>query len=87
MSETILGSPGFVAPEQAAGHGVYCAGPGGQVKRFLQKPSPETQVEQGAWHSVISLSYPQIIQVIYLYAKVTGYTLMRRMKVDLLKQK
>ena len=36
------------APEHAKNHGVYCAGPGGTVRRFLQKPSPDEQVRQGA---------------------------------------
>ena len=35
-------------PEQASRHGVYCAGPGGQVRRFLQKPTPAEQAAAGA---------------------------------------
>mgnify|MGYP003681946557 CR=1 FL=1 len=36
------------APELASKHGVYCIGPGGQVRKFLQKPSPATQADEGA---------------------------------------
>jgi galactokinase/mevalonate kinase-like predicted kinase len=35
------------APEQAARHGVFCPD-GDRVRRFLQKPSPDAQREQGA---------------------------------------
>jgi galactokinase/mevalonate kinase-like predicted kinase len=37
-----------VSAEQASGHGVYCLGSGGQVRRFLQKPSLAEQLRQGA---------------------------------------
>jgi galactokinase/mevalonate kinase-like predicted kinase len=43
---TGLGSP--AAPEAACKHGVYCLGSQGRVRRFLQKPSVETQVAEGA---------------------------------------
>ncbi|MHC4983561.1 MAG: fucose pyrophosphorylase domain-containing protein [Planctomycetota bacterium] len=43
---TGLGCP--AAPEAAAGHGVYCADAGGNVRRFLQKPTPEQQARRGA---------------------------------------
>ena len=36
------------SPDQARGHGVYCTSSNGQVVRFLQKPSPELQRQQGA---------------------------------------
>ena len=35
-------------PEQASGHGVYCCEPDGQVRLFLQKPSPAEQRRHGA---------------------------------------
>ena len=35
-------------PEHAARHGVYCADNGGQVRRFLQKPSVDVQRSAGA---------------------------------------
>lgn len=35
-------------PEQAARHGVYCPGPDGSVRRFLQKPSLQQQHDAGA---------------------------------------
>jgi galactokinase/mevalonate kinase-like predicted kinase len=43
---TGLGCPS--SPEQACGHGVYCAEKTGQVRRFLQKPSLEDQQRLGA---------------------------------------
>jgi fucokinase len=36
------------SPEQASRHGVYCLGSAGQVRRFLQKPSPAYQRQAGA---------------------------------------
>ncbi len=41
-----------VAPEQACQHGVYCAGAGGSVRRFLQKPSLAVQAAEGAINRV-----------------------------------
>jgi fucokinase len=38
----------YAPPEQAARHGVYCGVQGQVVKRFLQKPTPETQQTLGA---------------------------------------
>ena len=35
-------------PKQASAHGVFCPGPDGEVRRFLQKPSVEDQDKQGA---------------------------------------
>ncbi|HSW44427.1 MAG TPA: L-fucokinase [Phycisphaerae bacterium] len=35
-------------PEQAGRHGVFCVGPDGSVRLFLQKPSPQVQAERGA---------------------------------------
>jgi fucokinase len=35
-------------PKLAAAHGVFCPGGGGEVRRFLQKPSPEEQERQAA---------------------------------------
>jgi fucokinase / fucose-1-phosphate guanylyltransferase len=35
-------------PKLASAHGVFCPGPGGEVRRFLQKPSVEDQDRQGA---------------------------------------
>jgi fucokinase len=35
-------------PRLAAAHGVFCPGLDGEVRRFLQKPSPEEQEEQAA---------------------------------------
>jgi len=36
------------SPEQASRHGVFCVGSDGQVRRFLQKPTPAEQEEAGA---------------------------------------
>jgi fucokinase len=38
----------FASPNEAAHHGVFCAHKDGSVRRFLQKPSPETQVATAA---------------------------------------
>ncbi len=38
----------LASPNQASRHGVYCAEPDGRVRRFLQKPLPSVQVDQGA---------------------------------------
>lgn len=38
----------YATPEQASRHGVYCLRNGGQVWRFLQKPSPAVQAREGA---------------------------------------
>lgn len=38
----------YADPEQASRHGVFCVGREGQVRLFLQKPSPAEQVEWGA---------------------------------------
>ncbi|MFB3905135.1 MAG: L-fucokinase [Acidobacteriota bacterium] len=43
---TGLGCP--AAPEEAARHGVYCLGPGGRVRSYLQKPDIAEQGAQGA---------------------------------------
>jgi fucokinase len=43
---TALGS--FASSEEAAHHGVFCAAKDGSVRRFLQKPSPGTQLAAGA---------------------------------------
>lgn len=49
-----LAQPGLTAlacadtPEQASKHGVFIEGSSGQVKRYLQKPSPPDQIQQGA---------------------------------------
>ena len=49
-----LDRPGMVglacpaSPKQASRHGVYCPGPEGRVRLFLQKPSVEQQREAGA---------------------------------------
>ena len=43
---TGLGYP--ASPQEAAGHGVYCAGDDGQVELFLQKPTPQQQADYGA---------------------------------------
>jgi len=42
---TGLGS--WTDPETASRHGVFCPGPGGRVRRFLQKPSPSDQETGG----------------------------------------
>jgi galactokinase/mevalonate kinase-like predicted kinase len=53
-AELDLARPGIVslgclaAPEEASRHGVFCPGPDGRVRRFLQKPSPGDQVAAGA---------------------------------------
>ncbi len=44
----ITGVGGFVAPEVAKNHGVYCRREDGSVGRFLQKPPVEKQKELGA---------------------------------------
>jgi len=43
---TALGS--FASADEAAHHGVFCAEEDGSVRRFLQKPSRDTQVAAGA---------------------------------------
>ena len=49
-----IASPGVTglgcraSPQQASRHGVFCLGPGGQVRRFLQKPSLDCQRASGA---------------------------------------
>ncbi|MFI5093511.1 MAG: L-fucokinase [Candidatus Acidiferrales bacterium] len=43
---TALGS--FAASKEAAHHGVFCAAKDGSVRRYLQKPSPDTQLAAGA---------------------------------------
>lgn len=35
-------------PSRPSAHGVYCVGPGGLVRRFLQKPSPDVQAREQA---------------------------------------
>ncbi|MGO8751297.1 MAG: L-fucokinase [Thermoguttaceae bacterium] len=47
-ADGVTGLGCWAAPEQAAGHGVYCTTSGGQVRRFLQKPSPAVQLQEGA---------------------------------------
>jgi fucokinase len=47
-AEGVTGLGCLAAPEQAAGHGVYCTASGGRVRRFLQKPSPAVQAREGA---------------------------------------
>ncbi|MGA2857460.1 MAG: L-fucokinase [Candidatus Sulfotelmatobacter sp.] len=43
---TLLGS--FTSPEEAARHGVFCAGSGGLLRLYLQKPSVDAQINSGA---------------------------------------
>lgn len=43
---TALGA--FTTPEEASRHGVFCPGPRGAVRLFMQKPSPEQQAANGA---------------------------------------
>jgi fucokinase len=43
---TALGS--FASLKEASHHGVFCTARGGSVRRFLQKPSPDTQLTAGA---------------------------------------
>ena len=38
----------FADPKLASAHGVFCPSPDGEVRKFLQKPSVEEQVKQGA---------------------------------------
>ena len=47
-SNGLTGVACSATPELAAKHGVYCLGAGGSVRRFLQKPSPAEQRQQGA---------------------------------------
>ncbi len=53
-SQVSFAFPGLTAlacldtPAQAAKHGVFCAGTNGQVRLYLQKPSPEEQRKLGA---------------------------------------
>ncbi|NQU75054.1 MAG: hypothetical protein HQ546_01925, partial [Planctomycetes bacterium] len=47
-AEGLTGLGTTVKPEQASGHGVYCADAEGRVKFFLQKPSPQQQSAVGA---------------------------------------
>jgi galactokinase/mevalonate kinase-like predicted kinase len=44
----ITGLGCLASPDVARDHGVYCAGGGGRVRRFLQKPTPEEQGQHGA---------------------------------------
>jgi len=46
--EGITGLGCRATPQQASGHGVYCAASDGQVRRFLQKPTPDEQRRRGA---------------------------------------
>jgi len=46
--EGITGLGSYAAPETAKNHGVFCAGPGGRVRTYLQKPSLSEQAAQGA---------------------------------------
>jgi len=43
---TALGS--FASSDEASHHGVFCAAKDGSVRRFLQKPSPDSQLAAGA---------------------------------------
>jgi len=47
-AEGVTGLGSLATPEQASRHGVYCANEDGRVKRFLQKPTPREQADQGA---------------------------------------
>lgn len=47
-SSGVVGLACKASPLQASRHGVYCLGPAGQVRRFLQKPSLIEQREHGA---------------------------------------
>ena len=53
-SSVKLDSPGITAlgclapAEEAAHHGVFCSHENGSVRRFLQKPSPQSQIAAGA---------------------------------------
>jgi len=47
-SEGLTGLGCFATPEQASRHGVYCVNGNGDVKLFLQKPTPTEQAEKGA---------------------------------------
>ena len=44
----VTGVGAFVAPDLAKNHGVYCREESGEVRLFLQKPSPAAQVSFGA---------------------------------------
>jgi len=44
----IIGLGAYAAPETAKNHGVFCAGPDGRVRTYLQKPSVDEQAAQGA---------------------------------------
>ena len=44
----VTGVGAFVSPELAKNHGVYCRGESGEVRLFLQKPSPAKQAALGA---------------------------------------
>ncbi len=46
--EGVTGVGALVRPGRARHHGVYSRGPNGQVRLFLQKPSPEEQAARGA---------------------------------------
>ncbi len=71
---TGVGSP--AAPELAAGHGVFCPGPEGRVRLFLQKPSPAEQSVHGAVRSpgrsildigVLSLDSRSAVELIRIF--------------------
>lgn len=38
----------YATPEEASRHGVFCMGPGGTIRLYLQKPSREQQARSGA---------------------------------------
>lgn len=46
--EGVVGVGSWAAPEEAARHGVYCAGADGRVRLYLQKPPVEEQRRAGA---------------------------------------
>ncbi len=48
FNEGITGLGCHASPEEAARHGVYCQGPGGRVRSYLQKPDITEQAAEGA---------------------------------------
>jgi len=44
----ITGLGAYAAPETSKNHGVFCAGPGGRVRTYLQKPALDEQAARGA---------------------------------------
>lgn len=76
FTEGITGLGCQASPEEAARHGVYCQGPGGRVRSYLQKPDVTEQAAQGAIDrygrsildiGVMSLDAETVFQILGLF--------------------